>query len=246
MGETSAFVDAIKRCLKAKGMTYADLARALDLSEATVKRVFSVESLTLRRIEQIAGVLDTSLLELAKLSAAGATRSASQLSLAQEKALADDPRLFSIFHLLLFGLSIARIVRDYDVARAEVDASVEALERLELVERGRRNEITVRVARAIAWRPNGPLRQAYEQPVRAHFLGGSFTGPREIRRFVTHRLSPASQAVMTRKLLRLIADMDGLSDVDTSTEGDDPAVSGLFVAFRPFGFEGLVGLRRRA
>jgi transcriptional regulator with XRE-family HTH domain len=246
MGEASAFVEAIKRCIKAKGMTYADLARVLGLSEANVKRMFSLESLTLKRIEQIVSALDMNLYEVAKLATSKASASASELSLDQEKALARDPRLFSLFHLLLFGLSLAKIARDYQIAQIEAEKGVRELERLGLVERGRRDKIVVRVSRAIVWRPNGPLRQTYEKPVRAHFLGGDFAGPRELRRFMTHRLSPASQAVIERKLKRLLADMDALSEIDTTTDGDEPEVSGLFVAFRPFTFEGLVGLRRRS
>jgi transcriptional regulator with XRE-family HTH domain len=244
--QTTAFLEAIKRCLKAKGITYRDLAKALGLSEASVKRLFSLESLTLKRAEQILAVLDMTLLEVAKLSASSAETTTAQLSLDQERALAADAKLFSLFHLLLFGLSLTKIVSTYDISRDHAERRVRSLEALGLVERTPRNEIVVRVKRAIVWRARGPLRQAYEQPVRARFLEDAFGGEHELRRFMTHRLSEASQALMIRKLKRLLKEMDGLSEADTAEEGSDASVSGLFVAFRPFEFEGIVGLRRRS
>src|SRR5438445_607230 len=49
----SRFVEALKKCLRAHGMTYAALARELRISEASVKRMFSRGSFTLSRIEEI-------------------------------------------------------------------------------------------------------------------------------------------------------------------------------------------------
>ena len=44
MSQTSRMVTALKKCLHAKGAAYRNLAEALSLSEASVKRVFSKES----------------------------------------------------------------------------------------------------------------------------------------------------------------------------------------------------------
>ena len=41
--------DALKMHLKARGMTYADVARALKVSEPTVKRIFAGRNCTLKR-----------------------------------------------------------------------------------------------------------------------------------------------------------------------------------------------------
>ena len=39
MTQTSQMLVALKKCLRAKGLTYCDVAEALDLSEASVKRL---------------------------------------------------------------------------------------------------------------------------------------------------------------------------------------------------------------
>jgi len=44
---TRAIVETLKKVLKARGMTYADLAHALRVSTPTVKRLFSQRTFTL-------------------------------------------------------------------------------------------------------------------------------------------------------------------------------------------------------
>jgi transcriptional regulator with XRE-family HTH domain len=64
----SRFVETLKKCVRARGLTYAGLARALKLSEPSVKRLFSRGSFTLRRIEEILAVLELDLYDVARMS----------------------------------------------------------------------------------------------------------------------------------------------------------------------------------
>ena len=68
------FVDALKRSLRSRGLTYGALARELRLSEASVKRMFSRGTFTLSRIEQILAVLDLELDEVARMSRSAEAR----------------------------------------------------------------------------------------------------------------------------------------------------------------------------
>ena len=43
-------VEALKRVLKAQGLTYANLAERIGMSEASVKRMFSEQSIRLERL----------------------------------------------------------------------------------------------------------------------------------------------------------------------------------------------------
>ena len=53
MSQIVAVVDALKRALKARKLTYAQVARELKMSEASVKRMFSSQHFTLDRFEQV-------------------------------------------------------------------------------------------------------------------------------------------------------------------------------------------------
>lgn len=243
--QTTSFVNALKRCLKARGMTYADLALRLQLSEATVKRCFSQQTLTLQRTEEIVAALDMTLLDVAKLAAEPDADVPSQLSLDQERALAMSPRLFSLFHLLLIGLPLSKIVREYEISQEEAQHSLLTLERLHLIEVRPRNKVKLLTSKHLLWHAQGPLRQAYEQPIRERFLQHSFSGPKEYRKFYPGRLSAASQTLLLRKLKRLVTEMESLAQVDASNTDEESEISGLFLAFRSFEFDHLLDLSRR-
>ena len=53
MRQTLAIHAALKRLLKARGRTYAEAATVLELSEASVKRLFARGELALDRIERL-------------------------------------------------------------------------------------------------------------------------------------------------------------------------------------------------
>ena len=65
MSSTRVF-EALKMHLRARGLTYADVARTLRISEATVKRIFSEKNCTLARLEQICDVVEIDIGELAR------------------------------------------------------------------------------------------------------------------------------------------------------------------------------------
>jgi hypothetical protein len=50
MATVAQITDALKKFLKARGMTYAALGRCLNLSEGSIKRLFSTSSFTLQDI----------------------------------------------------------------------------------------------------------------------------------------------------------------------------------------------------
>ena len=64
MTQIAAVCETLKRLLKTKNITYKQLAEELDLSEANIKRVFSTQTFTLDRLEEICKVLEISLVDL--------------------------------------------------------------------------------------------------------------------------------------------------------------------------------------
>jgi hypothetical protein len=55
--------------LRSKGLTYRDFAAALELSEASAKRIFADKSFSLKRLEQFCEVLEMTLYEPARVAA---------------------------------------------------------------------------------------------------------------------------------------------------------------------------------
>ncbi|HXC20958.1 MAG TPA: helix-turn-helix transcriptional regulator, partial [Steroidobacteraceae bacterium] len=52
-GEAARIIVGLKRLMKARAITYKELAGRINLSEVSIKRIFSQSSLSLARLEQI-------------------------------------------------------------------------------------------------------------------------------------------------------------------------------------------------
>jgi transcriptional regulator with XRE-family HTH domain len=62
--QISQLTVTIKQCLKAAGLTYRDVAKALDLSEPSVKRLLANGRLTVERLAQLCELLGMTMAEL--------------------------------------------------------------------------------------------------------------------------------------------------------------------------------------
>src|SRR5258708_12982938 len=94
MAQRAQIVAELKKALREGGHTYADVAKKLELSVASVKRLFSTEDLSLQRLDQVCELIGMGLREI--LDRAGdRTAAPHQLTLAQETELRSDPTLLS-------------------------------------------------------------------------------------------------------------------------------------------------------
>ena len=109
MSETRRILETLKRCLRARGMTYRALAKSIGLSESSVKRLFADGSFTLARLEQVWGALEMTVADLLRMvgGTSAAREQSDSLSLEQERILVRNPTLLACFYLLLNGHSIA-------------------------------------------------------------------------------------------------------------------------------------------
>jgi transcriptional regulator with XRE-family HTH domain len=236
MSQTTQLIAALKRCLRARGMTYRDVARGLGISEASVKRTFAEETFTLSRVEQVCRLLDMSLYELARLAAARTDTLPRTLSEAQEAALAETPALLTYFYLLLNGWTPEKINARYGIDQRHSLRLLLKLDQLRLIELQPRNRVRLRTARSIQWRRDGPVRRQYEKQVMAEFTAYGFEGEDALLRLETGELSAASCTVLLRRLHQLVGEFDELAELDLSTPAEERRGMGLLLALRPWVF----------
>src|SRR5262245_35028967 len=243
MTARSRFVEALKRAVHQRGLTYAALGGALRLSEATVKRMFSRGSFTLARIEQILGVLELELHEVARMSRA--LNGARVLSLEQETALASDERLLSVFYLVANGWTFSEILESYAIARTELTVAFARLEKVGLIEWGAGDRARLRVPKDFRWRTGGPAKKAYARRVMDEFLHSRFESPLELMRWESREMSAESAAVLKDRLERLALEFNQLADADAALPAERRVGVALLAACRPWQFSVLNTLRRR-
>jgi transcriptional regulator with XRE-family HTH domain len=226
-------VDALKRALKDQGMTYADVAAALGVSHASIKRIFAQRSFTLERIEQLCELIGISFLDLARLAEEGRPSAPDTLSDTQEQALVDEPILLFTYHLLLGGWTVARIELDYKVDQALLIPALVKLERMGLIHLLPGNAVRLMTARNIKWRPGGPIRRFFDQRVKEEFLDHDFSSPGSVWEFEIGELSEASRALLARRIANLFREVRDLIAHDAALPAGVKANVGLLIASTP-------------
>ncbi len=244
MSESTQIIEALKRSLKTRGLTYRDLAPKLGLSEATIKRVFSEETFSLQRLEAICAAIGMTMSELVKMAAEAREPRSQYLSLEQEHLLASDSRLLACFYLLLNGRSSEEIAKRMGLAERELRALYVKLDAARLIELQPRLRVRLRVGPVISWRTDGPVHRVYEKQVKAEFLQSEFQGAYEKLLFRSAELSDASAKILLRKLEQLAKDFAEFARLDVTVPADEKNNVGMLIAFRPWTFSMFDGLGR--
>jgi transcriptional regulator with XRE-family HTH domain len=240
----SPLVDALKKLLKARGMTYRQLALRMRLSEPSVKRLFSTGRFTLARVEELLQILESDFLELARLAGAG-RQAIGELTEGQEQALAADPLLLGVAYLLLTGSTPARIRSQFEIGEAEMVGALAQLDRLRIIDLLPGNRVRLRVARNMRWRPDGPLSRRYRAQAIGDLFASSFAQPLEKIRFLAGELTPASIGLLQKKLDLVAAEFSELMELDAGASPRERRNVGLVMAIRPWTFPVVAELRRR-
>lgn len=234
MANTEQLVTALKKVLKSRGQTYADLAAGLSLSEASIKRLFAERSFTLQRLDDICRLLEIDLYELARI-ARGEADTARELTLAQEEVLAADRRLLGVFWLVLNNWQLPDLLARYELSEPEAIRLLAKLDRAQLIELLPGNRVRLRVSRSVRHRADGPIRRKHGEAMVSDFLGVRFDEHGGAFRFEVGELSRASAATLQRKLDRLVVEMQELSQLDINLPASQRALYGLAIGLRPWG-----------
>ena len=244
MSQAAALVEALKRTLKARKITYGQVAQGLRMSEASVKRMFSRTHFTLERLERICELASTTLSELAREVDSVASHVA-QLSPEQEKEIVRDRKLFLVAVCVLNQLTLEQIVDIYNVSKTECIQLLLKLERIKFLELLPNNQIRLRVARTFTWRPDGPIHQFFRARAQNEYFRSRFDGADEILLLVNGMLSHASVQGMLARLKRLANEFsEGHSSDALLPVGERRPIS-LILAMRPWELDEFHALRRR-
>ncbi len=235
MEQTHRLIETLKKVLKSRGVTYKDLAKSLKLSEANLKRAFSKQSFTLQRLESICQILEIDFYELAKQARGHVQDVMESLNVEQERALAQDPALFTMFYLGLSGMSLKQIDIDYDFLGKSQQLLMK-LDRLKLIEVHPNYRIKLLVATNVRWLPRGPLNEKYEEEIKREFLSAAFIGKNEKLRFLSGYFSDSALKLLTVKVERLLGEFLELSETEVKLGVSNGTRQWLLLAYRPWAF----------
>lgn len=243
MQETRLILAAIRTRLKAQGMTYRDVARALRLSEPSVKRLFSTGRVTLDRLVELSHLLGYSLAELASEAAAEEVR-LHTLTAAQEKELVSDEKLLLVAVCVLNQWQIADMVRAYALSEAECIERLVRLDRLRLIDLLPGNRVRLNVARDFDWLPDGPIQRYFEHGGQADFLHARFSAEGEMRCFLHGMLTDEATTKLQAEIRRLRQSFAELLQASLSAPLAMRHGRGLLFATREWELPAFEALRR--
>lgn len=243
MAASHPLLAALQRRFKEQGLTYAQVAARLAVSEATVKRLFSSGNLSLERLEALCEVAGLNLTELA-LVARAEERQLRQLSVAQEETLASDTVLLLVTVLVLNHWLFEEILAAYQLEAPQLIRKLATLDRLGVIELQPGNRVRLKVARDFAWLPGGPIESWFEVHAHHSYLDSDFRGEREIRHFCHGMLSAASQCRLLERIQRLCQEFAELHAEDASLPLRERDGTCLLVASRRWEPPAFAALRR--
>ena len=100
MSESKQLVETLKAELRRQGKTYQDLVAVLDLSHASVKRLFAEHNFSLERLELVCRFLGVDMAELFRIMEKKQDKRA-RLTVVQEQMLVSNTKLLCMAHALL-------------------------------------------------------------------------------------------------------------------------------------------------
>jgi DNA-binding Xre family transcriptional regulator len=244
MNDVHGIVEALKKVVRMRGLTYAELARRVRLSEASVKRLFSQRTFTLARLAQFCDALEIDFGELARL-ARGREGDASEMTIAQETALAADARMLSVFYLVVNGWTFDEIVARYQITPVQCVGCLAKLDRLKLIDLMPGNRVRVKLPRGTRLRADGPVRRRHGKRAVEDFLAPQFDRAGGYFTFEFRDLSRASFEILRRKLERLAIEFGELGELDSHVAPNRRETIGMALGLRPWSMETAIELPPR-
>lgn len=202
MSATIELVHFIKRELKAQQITYADLARELEMSESNVKRMLAKADMPLSRVDAICRVLQLDFSDLAR-QVLEAQPLLSTLSLEQERAVVGDEKLLLVAICVLSQWTFEQMLTTYRLSEAEVIGALIRLDRLGVIELKPMNRYRLKLAKTFRWQPNGPVMGYFRKQALQDYYAGDFAGADEGLLLVHGRISRALAPAFVERLQRV-------------------------------------------
>lgn len=244
MAHSGALVDVLKRELKTRGVTYAQVARKLGLSEASVKRMFSRREFTLKRLDQVCQLTHSDFSDLTRILNREETL-LSQLTHEQEKEIASSLKLFLVAVCALNHVTPAQIVETYEISQAECVQLLLKLDRIGFIRLLPGNRIRLLVSRDFAWLPDGPIQRFFKQHAHGDYVRSRFDRPDEYFVAVNGMLSDGSRAAMVARLKRIAREFSELHNDDVRLPPAQRQNMTMLVAIRHWELQAFLDLRRK-
>lgn len=228
-----AVMKVLRGLLRGKGLRISDIAKALAVSETSVKRWFAGQGLTTDRLEDLCALAGTNLIEVTALVTPPPPDLSLELTLAQEQALTESTLLSFLFVAVLNGVPPEDLSTDFGVPAELIEPQLQRLERLALIDRLPDGRIRCRVDRRVQLR-RGPMQRQFERHLKWQFMEMDFTDVDAVFAAGVYKLSPSGFARLEELIARFRQDLQDLAEDDRRHARMSKSWYAVLLAARPF------------
>lgn len=243
MSQIIQISNTLKQLLRQQQLTYKDIANQLDMSEANIKRIFSSNSFTLERLEQICGLINMNLSDLF-LIAQKQNQQLTELTIEQEKELVSDSQLFLVAVCVRDAWTFNEIIEHYQIESLQCIRLMAKLDKLKMIQLLPDNHYKLLIAQDFRWIKNGPLERFMEKDVISKFIASTFDEPNSFRFYLRGTYSQSSIDIIQRKLNQLTKEAAILNQDDAALPLEKREHIGLLLAMRPWELSLFKDMRR--
>ncbi len=215
MAQSGELINTLKKALKLHGKTYLDVAGCLNLTEASVKRLFSQQQFSLERLEQVCQLIGMEISDLVLMMNESEQR-LQHLSVEQEREITNDLLLLLITVCVLNRWRMEDILSYYQLSEPECIQKLAQLDRLRIIELLPNNRIKLLVHPNFGWLENGPIQSFFRDKIGQEFFTRRFDQEHEQLLVLNGMFSKSSNAEFQRKLRRLAREFDLINSDDAS------------------------------
>ena len=229
-------IDQLKKQMKSKGITYNQIAKALDISLSTVKRDFALKNLSLSRFLSICEITNISLKDLSQSIEVSQPKT-HILTDEQEAFFAKNINYWAYFDQLLSRRSPSFLSQKYKITKNQEVKYLKKLDALKLIEWGPGNKVKILVE-DVSWNENGKLREKFLEINERQFLGSRFKGESELYSFFVEDI-PKSAIPRVIQEMKKVENLIELEHQMGKYTKEKRKSCGVMFALRPWNFNPL-------
>lgn len=243
MARSNQIVDVLKLELRAQGINYRQLADQLELSESTIKQMFSTKNFSLKRLDTICELLGLELTDLVEKFSAAEIK-IEQLTVENEQILISDLPLLTVAYCISNRWTVDEILQTYDISEPECIRCLAQLDRMKMIELLPGNKVRLIISNNFKWQVNGPIQKFFRNEVQQDFFNASFNGQNKLYMAKLGDLSDKSISQLIERLENIGDFCDELIKEDKKQPFSQRHGSGMVLAVRKWGFSAFNSLLR--
>ncbi|QDQ39446.1 helix-turn-helix transcriptional regulator [Legionella geestiana] len=223
----------VKQQLRLHGITYKMLAEKLNLSEPSIKRIFTQKDISLSRLESICSCFYMSVSDVFALLEKSKERIL-YLTESQEQELVSETELLLVAICILNHWTFQDILKFYKISEHALIRYAARLDQMKIIELQPNNHFKRLIDPHFHWIPDGPIQRFFQRNVQKDFFDCHFEKPTELYLVRSGMLSEQDNLNFQKILNETAKEFVKLCRDSVHIPIDKRQGSALIIAMRPW------------